>query len=231
MLADAVEGRLRQWARTYNDPRYFTQDPIIFPKAFASFKKDTEVSAVLSAHLAWGRRASIVNDCNRLFALMDGHPYDYVMKGEYRRGKESAHRTISWDEIAGICERMRSFYEAYDSLERLDAAGMRVQIYGQKEEPKAANKKINMLRRWMVRRDGIVDLGLWKNTDPADLVIPLDVHVYDTAAALGLTSRKAKDITTALEITEVMKTIWPADPLLGDFALFGAGVDGVEVAL
>ncbi|MCF0174301.1 MAG: DUF2400 domain-containing protein [Bacteroidales bacterium] len=229
MLSDALRSKLIKWAETYNDPRYFTQDPIIFPKAFASSKKDAEVSAVLSAHLAWGRRASIVNDCNRLFALMNGSPYDYVMRGEYRRGKESAHRTISWDELAGICARLKNFYEGYDSLERLSAPQMRVEIYGQKEDKKAANKKINMLRRWMVRQDGKVDLGLWTDTDPAYLVMPLDVHVYDVASSLGLTSRKAKDIQTAVEITDVMKEIWPSDPLLGDFALFGAGIDNAEL--
>lgn len=223
-----MRSKLVEWAETYNDPKYFTQDPIIFPKAFASSKKDAEVSAILSAHLAWGRRASIINDCNRLFALMDGHPYDYVMKGEYRRGRESAHRTISWDEVAGICSRMRGYFTGYESLERLSAAEIRVQIYGQKDDPKAANKKINMMRRWMVRQDGKVDLGLWKDTDPSTLVMPLDVHVYSVASALGLTSRRAKDIVTALEITDEMKEIWPQDPLMGDFALFGAGVCGVN---
>ena len=76
----------------------------------------------------------------------------------------------------------------------------------------------------MVRRDGKVDLGLWENSSPAGLIIPLDVHVYNQAQALGLTDRKAKDITTALQITDAFRELWPEDPLLGDFALFGYGV-------
>ena len=97
-------------------------------------------------------------------------------------------------------------------------------VYGQKDDPKAANKKINMLRRWMVRNDGIVDLGIWSSTSPKDLIMPLDIHVYTQAYSLGLTQRKSKDIITAKEITEQFRQIWPDDPLLGDFALFGVGV-------
>ena len=101
---------------------------------------------------------------------------------------------------------------------------MRVIIYGQKPDPKAANKKIWMMRRWMIRDDGRVDLGLWKNSDKRDLVIPLDVHVYRQATELGLTRRRSKDIVTARDITDSFREIFPDDPAKGDFALFGYGV-------
>ena len=166
----------------------------------------------------------IVRDCTRALDEMNWKPYDYVMRGKYRDEDSSLHRTVKWSEVARICANLRGFYLSQPSLEVLSPAQMRTRIYGQKEDPKAANKKINMLRRWMARRDGKVDLGLWKNTDPASLVIPLDVHVYNQACELGLTDRKAKDITTALQITDVFREIWPDDPLLGDFALFGYGV-------
>ena len=134
------------------------------------------------------------------------------------------HRTVKWSEIADICARLREWYSAHDSLEPLDAAAMRVSIYGRKADKSAPDKKINMLRRWMVRRDGKVDLGLWHHTSPSDLTIQLDVHVYDEARALGLSRRRSKDLTTAREITDAFKEIWPDDPCLGDFALFGYGV-------
>ena len=80
------------------------------------------------------------------------------------------------------------------------------------------------MRRWMVRDDGKVDLGLWRSSDKKNLVIPLDVHVYTQATELGLTCRKPKDIVTARQITEALREVFPEDPLLGDFALFGYGV-------
>ena len=223
-----LKDRLRQWADTYNNPEYFREDPIAFPREFASRGaglKDIEIAAVFAAHFAWGRRSMIVRDCNRLFDEMEWRPYDYVMKGCWRCDAASAHRTVRWSEVASICARLKEYYSGYDSLERLDAGQIRTGVYGQKEDPKAANKKISMMRRWMVRRDGKVDLGLWKDTDPATLVIPLDVHVYQEAEALGLTDRRQKDLRTAVQITDAFREIWPADPCLGDFALFGYGIN------
>ena len=224
ILAD----KLRTWAARYNNQDYFKEDPIAFPRLFAQkggSLQDVEVAAVFAAHFAWGRRSMIVRDCNRLLDEMSWKPYDYVMKGCWRCDEASAHRTVRWSEVAAICARLKDFYGKAASLEVLDAAQMRTEIFGQKEDPKAANKKIHMMRRWMVRRDGIVDLGMWKDTDPASLVIPLDVHVYDEAAALGLATRRSKDLATALQITDAFREIWPQDPCLGDFALFGYGID------
>ena len=224
ILAD----KLRSWAEKYNNPRYFKEDPIAFPSLFArkgASLQDVEVAAVFAAHFAWVRRSMIVRDCNRLFDEMSWQPYDYVMKGCWRCDQASAHRTVRWSEVAAICARLKNYYGRASSLETLDASQMRTEIFGQKEDPKAANKKIHMLRRWMARQDGIVDLGLWKDTDPAKLVIPLDVHVYDEAAALGLATRRSKDYATALQITDAFREIWPQDPCLGDFELFGYGID------
>ena len=214
-------------AERFNDPVWFAEDPIAFPRQIlerGGSLQDIEIAAVFAAHFAWGRRAMIVRDCTRLMDEMQWRPSDYVMAGEWRDDDTSIHRTVKWSEVARICAQLREFYLSQPSLEVLSPAQMRTRIYGQKEDPKAANKKINMLRRWMARRDGKVDLGLWKATDPASLIMPLDVHVYNQACELGLTDRKAKDITTALQITDVFREIWPDDPLLGDFALFGYGV-------
>jgi hypothetical protein len=222
---------LTAWAEEYNDPKYFQEDPISFPREFAcklatgeASLADVEISALLAAHLAWGRRAMIVRDCGRMFDEMQWRPYDYIMTGDYRNENQSLHRTIKWSEFAAICSRMRSIYQERDSLEGLTAAEIRCRIFGQKEDPKAANKKINMMRRWMVRDDGKVDLGLWTHSDKKELILPLDVHVYTQATELGLTSRRQKDIITAKEITDAFREIWPEDPCRGDFALFGYGV-------
>lgn len=229
-----LEEQLMEWATKYNDPLYFSEDPIVFPRHFADMfyrgqasLQDVEIAAVIAAHLAWGRRSMIVRDCTRAMDEMCWQPYRYVMSGTYRSDEFSLHRTIKWSEFAAICEALRRFYDGdtgEKSLESLATQQIRTEIYGRKEDPKAADKKINMMRRWMVRRDGKVDLGLWTNTSPDSLVIPLDVHVYDEAFSLGLTSRKQKDLRTAMEITYFFRKIFPGDPCLGDFALFGYGV-------
>lgn len=230
-MDQSLKETLIGWAEEYNDPKYFQEDPIIFPTRFAQMLgkgkasvADVEIAALLSSHLAWGRRAMIVRDCDRMFEEMAWRPYDYVMNGEYRDENVSLHRTIKWSEFAGICNRLRGLYSEKASLEGLTDMDFRCLVYGQKEDRKAPNKKISMMRRWLVRDDGKVDLGVWKNSDKKALILPLDVHVYDQATALGLTARKQKDIVTAREITDSFKEIWPNDPCKGDFALFGYGV-------
>lgn len=218
---------LRELALKYQDEKYFVQDPIIFPKHFSKLYlegqatlQDVEISAVISAHLAWGRRDMIVRDCRRAFDEMQWRPYEYVLGGEYRSDDSSLHRTIKWSDFAGICGRLRTFYSTSDTLEILTPDQMRTEIYGQKSDPKATNKKIHMLRRWMVRKSGPVDLGIWKRISPSELIIPLDVHVFNSAVKLGITSRKSPDYKAAKEITEYLSKVFPDDPLMGDFALF-----------
>ena len=227
-----IKETLIGWAEEYNDPKYFQEDPIIFPTKFARKYEagevslaDVEIAGLLASHLAWGRRAMIVRDCDRMFEEMNWRPYDYVMNGEYRNEDVSLHRTIKWSQFAQICENLRNIYTERTSLEGLTDTDIRCRIFGQKEDRKAPNKKISMMRRWMVRDDGKVDLGVWKDSDKTRLIIPLDVHVYTQATALGLTSRKQKDIVTAQEITDAFMEIWPEDPCKGDFALFGYGVN------
>ena len=163
-------------------------------------------------------------DCTRALDEMEWRPYEYVMSGNYRDEDASLHRTVKWSEFAEICRRLKAVYSGTDSIEKLSNRDIRCMIFGRKEDPKAPDKKINMMRRWMVRDDGKVDLGVWKNSDKKDLLIPLDVHVYDEAVAIGLTSRRQKDIVTVREITDAFREIFPDDPCKGDFSLFGYGV-------
>lgn len=227
-MTSGLKEQLIDWAEKYNDPVYFDEDPIAFPRRFArdgASLKDIEIASVFAAHFAWGRRAMIVRDCERLFDHMEWRPLDYVMSGDWRDDPVSIHRTVKWSDTAAICRRLKDFYSAQDSLETLNAKQIREVVFGQKPDAKAPDKKINMMRRWLVRDDGKVDLGLWKHTSPSELLIPLDVHVYDQAVALGLTSRRSKDLATALQITDAFREIFPSDPAKGDFALFGYGVN------
>ncbi len=230
-MDEKTKSLLISWADTYNDTKYFQEDPIAFPTRFAEMMregvrslKDVEISAIFSAHFGWGRRSMIVRDCTRLFDEMDWKPYDYIMRGNWRDDSASIHRAVKWSEVAAICARLKSIYERQSSIESLTIDEIRTKIFGQKEDSSAPNKKINMMRRWLVRDDGKVDLGLWKDTSPKDLLIPLDVHVYQESVALGLTSRKTRDLKTVFEITDSFKEIFPDDPCKGDFALFGYGV-------
>jgi hypothetical protein len=73
-MEEALKETLIGWAEEHNHPKYFQEDPIIFPTGFArrlqagqASLADVEIAALLAAHLAWGRRAMIVRDCDRMF--------------------------------------------------------------------------------------------------------------------------------------------------------------------
>jgi uncharacterized protein (TIGR02757 family) len=80
---------------------------------------------------------------------------------------------------------------------------------------------MNLALRWLVRRDGIVDLGLWKSISPSRLYIPLDVHVARGARLLGLLDRKSNDRKAVEILTARLREFCPEDPIRYDFALFG----------
>ena len=92
-------------------------------------------------------------------------------------------------------------------------------------------KKLNMFLRWMVRDNSPVDLGLWNWYSKEDLLLPLDTHVMSEATNFGLiettSSGKVQGATlkTCMRLTDCMREVFPDDPVKGDFALFGLGVD------
>ena len=50
------------------------------------------------------------------------------------------------------------------------------------------------------------------------------------ALELRITKRKSVDRKTAMEITEYFEKVFPNNPLLGDFALFGYGVNNSKAS-
>ena len=82
-----------------------------------------------------------------------------------------------------------------------------------------------MYLRWMVRSNKRgVDFGLWKEIRPAQLICPLDLHVARVARHFNLLQRPSNDWQSALELSEHLRQLDPADPVKYDFALFGLGV-------
>lgn len=94
----------------------------------------------------------------------------------------------------------------------------------------SACKRWCMFLRWMVRPpapDTVagLDLGIWSG-DVSRLVMPLDTHVLRISRMVGLTRRKDASWRTALDITDHLARIHPADPLRYDFAVAHLGISG-----
>lgn len=92
----------------------------------------------------------------------------------------------------------------------------------EKVEKASAMKRWMMYLRWMVRHNEL-DMGLWDEVNPCDLIMPLDTHTFNVSRRLGLLNRSVCDMRAALELTETLKIFDSHDPLKYDFALYRIG--------
>lgn len=242
---------LNEEAEHFNRPEFVAADPIQFPRRFSRLQ-DIEIAGLLSATIAWGNRKMICSNCEKMLSLMDYQPYNYVMNEGYEDLGErfNIHRTFFSTDFAYMLRGLRLIYKKYASLddfcnksnvpqealspwhfaEHLGRAFAEAndELTNSRCLPvnlqSTALKRINMLLRWLVRDDGIVDLGVWRSLKPSQLFIPLDVHVINTATALGLLSRKQADRKAAVSLTDTLRPLRPEDPAVYDFALFGIGI-------
>lgn len=132
--------------------------------------------------------------------------------------------------MAQLFHWLYTIYNRYESMEdallcETDGTPMQrlCRLFGVSD--KAPQKKLNMFLRWMIRRDSEVDFGIWRNFSPCELIIPLDTHVSEMAFRLELTRSKSYTLNNARTITAALAEVFPEDPCLGDFALFGYGIN------
>lgn len=234
-----LRDNLIEWAHRYNVRSFIENDPVQFVHKFKD-TRDIEVVGLLVSWISWGNRKAIISKGKELIAIMQGRPYDFLMYEEHKRFKgkqEKIYRTFSYDDFYKLCESMRLVYEGFGSM------GNKILVYKNCRYDHAlrqmfghcygipslfstsAAKRVNMFLRWMVRKDD-VDVGVWGDfLDKSKLLIPVDTHVMRMAVELGITSQKTANEKAMLEITEYFKGIFPDDPCMGDFALFGYGVN------
>lgn len=238
-------------ARRINHVDFIANDPVQFPRRFEHLQ-DIEIAALLSATIAWGNRKMICNNCNKMLALMDNQPYDYVMdKGYEELPNMNIHRTFFSKNLRYYLRGLNFIYSKYGSLHDF-AKHMAIsssefpswklveemnKVFTEANNGESDNrclpgnlqntalKRINMALRWLVRDDGIVDMGVWNVIKPSQLFIPLDVHVGNVSRELGLLTRNANDRKATIELTEVLRRMRPEDPVWYDYALFGIGVE------
>lgn len=238
-------------ARRINSPEFIADDPVQFPRRFTS-QPDIEIASLLASTIAWGNRRMICRDADRMLALMDNEPYRFVMDRAYEELPDgNVHRTFFVSDLRAWLRGLHLIFSEYPTLEEFAAArgvgrspfpawalaeavnerlaaanpeGQRLSRCLPQNLRTSALKRLNMALRWLVRTDGIVDLGVWSLLSPSQLFIPLDVHVGDTSRQLGLLSRRANDRRSVEELTATLRGFNPDDPTLYDFALFGIGM-------
>ena len=230
-----------------NTDAFIKDDPVQFPHRYSDVR-DIEIVSFLVATIAWGNRKMILNSANNMLAIMGKSPYDYVMSGGWEKLDDSkcVHRTFFGRDLKYYCKGLSKAYQMpVNSLENVfyneehdvwrgiqnfrdliaEANGCTSKHISNPSccEPKkgSACKRLHMALRWLVRNDGMVDLGIWKRLNPRDLMIPLDVHVARVSRDLGLIERKSNARQTVEMLTAKLREFDPADPVKYDFALFG----------
>ena len=256
----ATKVALDRLYRKINRPEFIPLDPVKFPHRYEN-GPDREIAAFLAAAIAWGRRDLILKSAERMFALMGKSPYAFVMEGDYRTLKDRClHRTFFEDDLRYFCRGFRACYTQYGSLEALFASAGTVwdgislfrqtmarangrsksrcpteqAMYTKHIANPAANsacKRLNLALRWLVRREGPVDMGLWTSISPSSLFIPLDLHVGRAARYLGLLEgeRSANDKKAVISLTEKLRELCPEDPVKYDLALFGYSLPEMSI--
>ncbi len=237
-------------ATRINSPAFIADDPVQFPRRYSRLQ-DIEIAALLSSTIAWGNRRMICRNCDRLMSMMDNSPWEFVKDEAYENLQPgNIHRTFFVNNLKHYLRGLRLIYMTHDSLQEL----ARKERVGESEAPAwqlaevinkklceansgrvdsrclpqnldtTALKRLNMALRWLVRTDGIVDLGVWDVIKPSQLRLPLDVHVADVSRRLGLLSRRSNDRKAVEELTDRLRRYRPDDPAFYDFALFGIGM-------
>jgi uncharacterized protein (TIGR02757 family) len=235
----------------YNRPEFIATDPILIPHRFAK-KEDIEISAFLSATIAWGYRPNIIKSASRLMVILQDAPYDFILNAnnkELQQLKTFVHRTFQGDDLLYFLYSLKNIYQNHNGLQKVFYDGykknqsikdsiihfrkiffecehlLRTTKHVSNPEKNSSCKRINLFLRWMIRKDGRgVDFGLWNNFSKSSLMCPLDIHSGNVSRKLGLLKRKQNDWKAVEELTDNLKIFDPVDPVKYDFALFGLGI-------
>jgi len=237
------------WA-AYHRRRYVSPDPLQFLYDYDD-PADREVVGLIASSLAYGRVAQILRSVSVVLDRLGPRPARFVRDAPATQLRRSfadfRHRFCNGRNIAGLLSAAGRGIGQYGSLGACFAAGQSrdsstvISAMGAFVETMqtfsghscshllpdpakgSACKRLNLFLRWMVRRDD-VDPGGWENVSPAQLVIPLDVHMHRIARAFGATRRAQPNLRAALEVTEAFGRVCPEDPVRYDFCLTRLGI-------
>ena len=235
----------------YETPEFIKDDPIQFIHRGKS-NKDRELAGFIASLFAYGNRKMFIRTLDEIFNKSDNDIANYITNGDFNNLKGIGYRFSKDYDIIPMFNILHKLYTESGGLEELFAYSFtprgekydhfleKVTDYFYALAPKNAGqgfyhmipnpkkggamKRMNMFLRWMVRKSS-VDIGIWHFMKPADLLIPLDVHVARQSREMGLLTRKSNDYEAVRELTNRLKEFCPEDPIKYDFAMFAFGVE------
>lgn len=252
-----LKPQLDQLVQEIETPGFIDNDPVQFMHAFQE-KNDMELAGFFAAIMAWGRRDIVITKVDDLLKRMDYKPAEFIKnfsESDVPVFEGFKHRTFKPIDIYWLVKILQSILKTHKTFEGFWESCYRSSKVQDREliavfheeffamhpetpqrtrkhisnpEKNSSAKRLYMFLRWCIRNSG-VDPGTMNFITPAELKIPLDVHVGNQARKLGLLSRKQNDWKAVLELTEKLRILDPEDPTKYDFALFGLGVYNYEL--
>ena len=96
----------------YNIPEFIETDPIQIPHNF-KLKEDIEISAFLTASIAWGKRSMIIINARKMIKLLDDEPYDFITNASEKEIEQTGnfvHRTFNKHDFHFFLRSLKNIY-------------------------------------------------------------------------------------------------------------------------
>lgn len=230
-----------------NLDEFLRDDPVHIPKQFTK-KEDVEISAFLTATIAWGQRKTIINNAQKLMGFMDHSPHDFICNhssSDLKPLETFVHRTFNASDLLFFIHRLKRIYSNGNDLETFMTncspsnelgdvlSAFKAEFFDEGFLPRSTKhladplkgstaKRLLMFMRWMVRKD-LADFGIWNNLESSQLLPPIDVHSAKFARALGILDRKQNDWKAVQELGGNLRLLDSSDPVKYDYILYGMG--------
>ena len=239
-------------ANRYETIEFIQGDPSWFMHQVAD-PLDQETMAFLAMCLSYGSRKQFMPKIDQLMRLAGERPYRWIAGGGYADSIVSSdpcyYRLYTYADIHRLLTALHDLFCEYGSLGAFASEAVRQDMSGVSDVESvlvalatffrrhgikglvpspytSACKRPCMFLRWMVRDGSPVDLGLWSGfIDKANLYVPLDTHVLQTANQLEIARVKSAGWKAVVDLTRQLGEAFPGDPARGDFALYGYDID------
>lgn len=250
MIDDATRDKLLRLASQYETAEFLRGDPSWFMHQVGG-EADREAVAFLASCLSYGNRRQFMPRIQWLVERAGGRVDAWVRFGAFADDLPQGdgrcfYRLYTVGQMHAFLQAYRHIMLEYGSLgsyvlrcahDGLSAVEAICRVFMQEgqsavvpHDARSACKRVCMFLRWMVRSGSPVDLGLWADfIDRRTLIMPLDTHVLSESRRLGLLQGGSVTMAAARKLTHAMADIFPDDPLRGDFALFGYGINSGNI--
>lgn len=243
---DDLKYLLIEYAKRYETTDFLATDPSWFMHQVDG-NRNRETLAFIASCLSYGSRKQFFPKIQYILDCSHGEVYDWVYYERFDKDipddtKRCYYRLYTFHTMNTFFHALkdmltehgtigeyvrRNANDGYSAIVAICTyfSGKGIEVIIPKDT-KSACKRVCMFLRWMVRDGSPVDLGLWSGyLDKRTLIMPMDTHVIQEANKLGLLKGKGASMAAARKLTARMAEIFPNDPLKGDFALFGYGVN------